>query len=377
MREDMEQQGSNEVLSEDWQIVQDLLPKGWEDQARALGATRRRGRGISDAGTLLRVLLIHLAQGCGLRETAVRAREGGLADVTDVAILKRLRGCGEWFKWMAEGLCQRWLSDFPDAESLFRGRRVRLVDGTMVSEPGETGSEWRLHYSVRLPGLRCDEVIVTSPREGETLKRFAVAESDVLIGDRGFANAAGIAHVVAHKGDVIVRTNLVTLPLFDADGQRIDILPLLERLKVGRCGQWPVSVHAGKQRIAGRLCALKKSAAAANKARARVARESQRGGHQVRPETLAAAGYVFVFTSLPDSVPAATILELYRGRWQIELVFKRLKSLVQLGHLKKHDEQAARAWLQGKLLVAFLIDALLESAERFSPWGYRSAIDNA
>ena len=60
----------------------------------------------------------------------------------------------------------------------------------------------------------------------------------------------------------------------------------------------------------------------------------------------------------------------YRARWQIELAFKRLKSLVQLGHLKKHDEIAARAWLQGKLLVAFLVDALLVTAERISPWGY-------
>ena len=84
-----------------------------------------------------------------------------------------------------------------------------------------------------------------------------------------------------------------------------------------------------------------------------------------------AADYVFVFTTLPNTVTPQTVMELYRGRWQIELAFKRLKSLVQLGHLKKHDALAARAWLQGKLLVAFLLDALLETAERISPWGYR------
>ena len=70
-------------------------------------------------------------------------------------------------------------------------------------------------------------------------------------------------------------------------------------------------------------------------------------------------------------------MELYRGRWQIELAFKRLKSLVQLGHLKKTDERAARAWLQGKLLVAFILDALLETTERISPWGYRRSNDEA
>jgi Transposase DDE domain len=370
MREADREGDGGERLEEDWELVQALLPEGWQDKARELGALRR-GRGISDAATLLRVMLIHLAQGCGLRETAVRAHEGGLASVSDVAVLKRLKGCGEWFKWMAEGLRQKWLPEFPAAAATWQGRRVRLVDGTMVSEPGDTGSQWRLHYAIGVPALNCDEVIITSPREGESLKRFTVARGDILIGDRGYANPAGIASVVARGGDVIIRTNLATLPLWGASGTRLDPLRYLRGLRVGQCGQWPAWVRADKQLIAGRLCAVKKSAAAAHRARQRVLRESQRGGHQVRAETLEAAEYVFVFTTLAEAVAAPAVMELYRGRWQIELAFKRLKSLVQLGHLKKHDPLAARAWLQGKLLVAFLLDALLETAERISPWGYR------
>ena len=352
--------------------MEGLLPQGWEAKARELGALRR-GRGIADAATLLRVMLIHLAHGCGLRETAARARLGGLASVSDVAILKRLKGCGEWFKWMAEGLRQKWLPEFPAAAGAWAGRRLRLVDGTMVSEPGGTGSKWRLHYSIGVPALNCDEVIITSPREGETLKRYGVAAGDILIGDRGYAHPGGIAHVVAHQGDVIIRTNLVTLPLHDAQGVRIDPLLYMRTLQVGQCADWPVWVRHGKRLIAGRLCAVKKSAAAADKARQRVLRESQRGGTQVRPETLEAADYVFAFTTLSKAIAPQVVMELYRGRWQIELAFKRLKSLVQLGHLKKHDAMAARAWLQGKLLVAFLLDALLETAERISPWGYQWA----
>jgi hypothetical protein len=254
---------------------------------------------------------------------------------------------------------------------------VRLVDGTMVSEPGDTGSQWRLHYAIGVPALNCDEVILTSPREGETLKRFSVTKGDILIGDRGYAHPAGIAHVVARGGDVIIRTNLVTLPLCDARGARLDPLRHLRTLQVGHCGQWPAWVRADKRLVAGRLCAVKKSAAAAHKARQRVLRESQRGGHQARVETLEAADYVFVFTTLADQIAPQAVMELYRGRWQIELAFKRLKSLVQLGHLKKHDPLAACAWLQGKLLVAFLLDALLETAERISPWGYRCSGDPA
>lgn len=361
---------SPQRLDEDWHVVQSLLPEGWQAKARELGAMQR-GRGFADPDMLLRVLLIHLGQGCSLRETVVRANEGGLATVSDVAVLKRLRGCGEWFMWMANGLRQKWLPEFSSASPVWANRRIRLVDGTLVSEPGDTGSQWRLHYSVSLPALNCDEVIVTTKKEGETLKRYSVAPGDVLIADRGFAQRAGIAHVVEQQGDVIIRTNLVTLPLHDAKGSRLDVLAYLRTLKVGETGEWPVWVSHDKKLIAGRLCAVKKGVVAAKKAADRVRRESQRNGCVLRPETLEAAQYVFVFTTLDKSVDLQTVLALYRGRWQIELIFKRLKSLVQLGHLKKHDPVAARAWLQGKLLAAFLLDALLETAERISPWGYQ------
>jgi hypothetical protein len=269
--------------------------------------------------------------------------------------------------------------------------RLRLVDGTTVSEPGDSGSTWRLHYSVTLPGLACDEVVVSSPKLGETLRRYRVHAGDIFIADSGFANAHGVAHVVDGQADVIVRTNLVTLPLFELDGQRIDVLTRLRQLGVSHCsgspcantniqatsgtpsttGDWPVAVRAGKRLIKGRLCAIKKSAAATHIGQARVRRESQRGGTKVQPETLEAAGYLFVFTTLGSAYTATQILEMYRMRWQIELVFKRLKSLLGLGHLKKHDEQAARAWLQGKLLVACMIEKLLAMAEHISPLGIR------
>ncbi len=358
----------SEALTQDWGVVESLLPEHWEQKARELKAFRR-GRQIPSASILLRVMFIHLAQGFGLRETAVMAEQGGLAKLSDVAILKRLKGCEAWFEWMSVALRQKWLPESTNC-GLWADRRIRLVDGTIVREPGVTGSQWRLHYSVGLPALNCQEVILTTPKEGETLRRFSVNEGDIFIADRCYANARGIAHVAEGKGDVIIRANLVSLPLFDQQGNRVQVLSYLRHLRVGQCAQWLVQIKHGKQWIKGRLCAIKKDEIATKKAQIRVRRESMRNQTQLKEETLEAASYVFVFTTLPETYAANIVMELYRGRWQIELVFKRLKSLVQLGHLKKHDDSAARAWLQGKLLVAFLIDALLVIAERFSPWGY-------
>lgn len=379
MEQSLEQAQEEAIgLGEDWRIVEALLPDRWMEMARQLGAFQR-ARGIADARALLQVMLIHLSEGCGLRETAVRASLAGIAQVSDVALLKRLRSCGAWFEWLAQQLRAAQPGD--GAPGLLGGRQLRVVDGSVVREPGLTGSQWRLHYAIGLPGLQCQEVHLGPCDEGETLKRFQVHAGDIFVADRGYAHPGGIAHVRRHGGDVIVRMNLVTLPLaHPGTGKPLDVLQQVRALQVGQAGSWParlkVKAERGGQRaqeIMGRLCAVRKSAAAAAMARDRVRRESMRGRTQVQPQTLEAAQYVLVFTTLGPDISAEQVLTLYRLRWQIELEFKRLKSLIQLGHLKKHDARAARSWLQGKLLVALLIARLIAHAERVSPWGYEIA----
>ena len=80
---------------EDWQILKRFFPAGWQRQARQSGALYRQ-RKITSAEQLLRVLLIHLVDGCSLRETVARAAQGGLASISDVALLKRLKASSEW-----------------------------------------------------------------------------------------------------------------------------------------------------------------------------------------------------------------------------------------------------------------------------------------
>ena len=352
-------------LDEDWQIIESLLPAGWREAARSTGALRRE-RGFEGPGQLLRVLLIHLVEGCSLRETVVRAKAGGLADVSDVALLHRLRGCGEWFRWMGERIGQRLCSE---SAEVFAGRRVRLVDATVVCEPGATGSTWRLHYMIDLATLACEHVEVTEPDVGESLTMFQVGPGDVLMADRGLARRRGIRHVVDRGGDVVIRTSLITLPLENVEGGEFNALARLRKLRVGQAAAWPAVMRDQHGAVPVRVCAIKKSAAQTRQAQERIRKHATKNGLQTQPQTLEAAGYVVVLTTLQQIDPQ-TILELYRHRWQVELAFKRLKSLLQLGHLKKTDPPGAKAWLQGKLFVAALIELLIATGERFSPWGY-------
>jgi hypothetical protein len=172
---------------------------------------------------------------------------------------------------------------------------------------------------------------------------------------------------------VMVRLNSSSLPLWDRQGSRFGLSEQIRQIQeTGTEREWPVWVQGDQERIPGRLCALRKSQEAAARARRRIARKAQQGGPKPKPETLQYAGYVMVFTTVPAShFSTAEVLEWYRVRWQIELVFKRLKTLAELGSLPKHDDQSARAWLYGKLLIALLGQKLERLGRDISPWGYR------
>ena len=357
-------------IGQDWDVVMQMLPAQWETKAIELGAVQRL-RGFDSVGSLLRVLLIHLADGCSLRETAVRASAGGLAAVSDVALLKRLRGCAPWFEWMAREMAADMALPLT-AQALLPGRRVRLIDGSSVSEPGATGSTWRLHHALNLHTLSCDEVHVTEADIGESLTHFDIQAGDVIMADRGFAKRPSLRYAVQRKADVVLRASLSNLPLHDQRARPLDLFPKLRTLAIGQAADWPARVQDDIGAIPVRVCAYKKTVAQTLATQQAIEKEARKKGRSVQPQTLEAAGYVIVVTTLATP-SAATIMEFYRRRWQIELAFKRLKSLLQLGHLKKSDKTGAKAWLQGKLLVACLIEKLILTAERFSPWGYVAA----
>lgn len=119
-----------------------------------------------------------------------------------------------------------------------------------------------------------------------------------------------------------------------------------------------------------RLVVVRKSEEAAEEGRKKTLREAARKGHKLQPETVELAGYVLVLTSTAaaDFTPEE-ILEIYRFRWQIELVFKRLKSLLQLDELPAKDPDLARTFLLSKLLAALLLEDLTQNYLAFSPWG--------
>jgi hypothetical protein len=359
------------VVDEDWNVLLSLFPAEWEEMGRRTGAITRL-RGFKSVGDVLRTLLMHVGSGWSLRETSVRAKLAGVAEVSDVTLLNRLRQSEGWLR----ELCQQlWKENGVDLTPAIAGYPVRLVDGSVVKEPGKTGSQWRLHYSLRLPSLECEEFILTPAHgqgNGERLGRFHFRAGELILADAGYSNPPGVAAACRQGAQICLRLNPRTLPLSDGRGRPLALLPLLRTLaRPGQSAQWPAWVHYGKQSFAGRVCAIRKSEDAIARAQRRIELKVKRGKGTLSPQRQEYACYVMVFTTLPDhAANTDQVLEGYRLRWQIELTFKRLKSIVQLGHVPKLDDQSSRAWLLGKLLVALLSQKLARVGRANSPWGY-------
>ena len=191
------------AMDEHWSLLVSMLPTRWRELARETGATKGL-RQDKDEESCLRVLLLHLVCGYSLRETVVRAREAHLAQLSDVALLKRLRKSKDWL----HGLCRALLAERAPLARGVAARALRLIDATLVQEPGPTGSSWRLHYSLRWPQLTCDHFALMAQSgegTGESLQHFPVARGEHLVADRAYAHYAGVAHVVAQDASSTFR----------------------------------------------------------------------------------------------------------------------------------------------------------------------------
>jgi hypothetical protein len=324
-----------------------------------------RARKVETPEALLQLLLIWAAGGHSLMETAALAADSGLADVSDVALLRRFEKCGDWLGDLLGQVLTGGQQCSPSPA------QVRLIDATTISRPGKKGIDHRIHLGMDLRTNRIDSVELTGVKQGETLTRFSFRAGEINIGDAGYGQRAGLAKVARAEAFFIVRFAWSNLPLETRDGKPFALLEALETLPEASPGEFPVRFRAADgEYFEARLVAIRKSEAAATEGRRKTLAERTKHG-SIDARTLQAAGFFFVLTNLPPTYSAESVLQMYRFRWQIEMKFKTLKSVLHLGDIPVRGEQMLRVYVLAKLLIAVLIDSLIYLADSFSPWGYR------
>jgi Transposase DDE domain len=352
------------LVSQDWHGVVARL-----GGARALATSARetraflRPRKINSAVDLLRLVLAYCLGERGLRSTAAWATAVGLVDVSNVALLYRLRQCGDWFAVL---IGQVLAAATPVAS---RGRMIRIIDATTVPQAGSAAKRgnklWRIHGAFDLPGERFGHLQLTDEREGERLDRIPVVKGEIRIADAAHLQPDRMAEVLDQGGDFLVRACWRNARWLDGKGHPVDIIAELRKAQHRGLLDRPIWIRRKQGApLRVRLVALKKPPQAAAEGRRKARRNAQREGYQLSKKALVAADWVILVTSLPpEEFTTEDTLALYRLRWRVELAFKRLKSLVGLRGPPGFDERSAKPYLLAHLLMILLLEPLVAEFE--------------
>jgi hypothetical protein len=352
-----------------WDEVRQYLPWEYEQLARdhEQVETKFGNAKIRTADDLLRVVLLHVGANMPLRQTVTLMAESGGPNLSPMRLHKKMCRAAPYLRelvtrmldWPLEGAPERW-----------GGYIFTAVDATVVSGPGSIGTDARIHTKLRVADVSFADVQVTDEKVGETFLRFTWESGELAVADRAYCATRGIRYVMDSGADVLVRYRLGGIPLCTLEGVAIEVLDLAQPLAVGEILDVDVQVPVdGRAPIEGRLIAMRLPPDAADRARKRL----QRDHKKISPQMLVACDFVLLFTTAKrHRLDAERCLQGYRLRWQIELQFKRWKSLCNFDCLPNQRDDTTLAWLYGKILLGLLLDRMASNPAGLFPPGLRA-----
>ena len=339
------------------ELVQQRLPAELEVQARALGAFQRV-RELSSAQVLLRALLCYVLSLSSLKQLSGWSRLVGVTSkvISAQAWHKRLQKAAPWLLWLFAELLHLRLPTL----ALPGGHRILLVDATFLNEMGAKGDLWRLHCAYDLLAGELAWVQVSDRQLGESFANLPIQPGDILVGDKAYSKAPQLLAVDAAQAFSLTRFSPWHLPVYAKGAPaatpefRVDVSRWLAGLRPGTYQRHAVVFSQGKH-LPIRVIAVVFPDDQTEALRQQAQRQAREKGHKLSEQSLFFAGFHLVVTTLPEKRwPVSLVLELYRCRWQIELLFKRIKQVLDTHRLPCRCPQTAQAMIAA-LLVAWLL----------------------
>lgn len=362
------------LTGDGWSSLLQVLPQSLDldKLARQTHALRRR-RGIPDAATLLRLALMVGPGGLSLRAAVSWAEVQGIARLTDPSLNDRLHAANDFM----EAIVARLLADKTSGLSrLWPGRCLRIADGCSLSQPGARGTDWRLHAVYDLERGGFSHLDLTDAHGAEALDRGDAVPGEIRLADRNYGQAKALRRFIDSVSgtigaDYVVRLRWSSLRLRREDGRAFTLIDHLRNLPADQLSSevtMLIDDGSAQPPLRMRVIIQRKPPEVAEAERQRLRQQAIKKQKKLGENSLTAAGYMMLATSLDAAgYKADEVLEMYRLRWQIELAFKRLKSILHLDRLACTTPRGSRTWIYAHLILALILDDLSQDFLESSP----------
>ena len=348
--------------------IQDILnqlPEGYKEACWETKAMQRR-KGIQNEDKLL-TLCLYYAYDKSLVDTKIYANTFLSVKISDVGFMKRFTACNQWVRWMNQRLIEERQPIYDIPEKL-KEKRIKTVDASDIVTKGTVKQTWHLHYAFDLFSFSSAEFHITPECTGETLENFTFQPNDLVIADRAYATISGIEHCKRSGSDFILRLRNKAFNLYDENGDRLILTEDILKKTDCECQDFTVYYKSKKNNLTKlRLCVRRKTDDEIAAEQQKLDRKESRKQLKISEDTRLSHNYFFVVTSLDEEYSCEEILAIYRLRWQVEMVFKRFKSILKMGSMPTKTAGSCETWLNCKMLIALLIEKMLLSVD-FPPY---------
>lgn len=351
------------IAANTWDELLTNMPIDIESSAKDFGAITRK-REIKSGRDLLRIILAYCGMDWSFRTLGAWSLSIGLATISDVAIRNRVKKATAWMQAMVGAYLSQKVTAQRDKKVV-----LNLIDASVINGPGSKGTDWRLHVKYDVAKGEIINAQVTDKHGGETLNRYTLASNEINVVDSGYSQRPAITAALSKGALVVCRMNWKIIPLERTDGSRFDLFAWLRSGFTNGSGQEvEVYLMQGSERFKLRLIGRRLSAEAAERARRHARRSAKKQGKTPSEEALLACTFVLILTNLPaEEWTLANVLWIYRLRWQIEMLFKRLKSILEIDKLRCKDPQMSQTYLYGKLICLFICEGWTQILRRTHP----------
>lgn len=183
-----------------------------------------------------------------------------------------------------------------------------------------------------------------------------VGPNELLITDLGYFCLMTFKRICQCGGFFLSRFLIGTRVFVPQTLAPIDLCALLKKV-VADAYELPVTMGTDdKTRISCRLVCLRVSEEVANERRRRLLKNARKNKRTPSQLHLVLASWTLMVTNVPQEwLPAGMVRPFYGLRWQIELLFKQLKSVLSIDMSHTAKEPRLQCELLGRLIVAILV----------------------